>query len=670
MGEMIKELPASVKRYARYLMVMAGLGGLLYGIDVGVIAAALPYIQETSTYTAQQLSIVVAAVLFGSVLSSLFAGAMAECLGRKKVILLSALCFTASIPVICFSNNGFVMLMSGRILQGASAGLVGVVIPMYLAECLDEKSRGSGTGMFQLMLTIGLVFAAVIGIVVTHFVGAADSAVVSDTAKKVAWQAIFWSSALPGVILFFGAFKLRESPRWLYKRGRRDEAIAALAANNGEEKAQDILREMIAADEAAAAEKKSIAEASRGDSIFQRKYILPFLLAVIILACNQTTGINSVLNYSVKIFQQAGLAGETANWADLALKVANCLMTIVACALVDRKGRKFLLKLGTSGIILGLCGVGCMFLSVERTRIDVTDAVRAHVVNDAWLKTSVDDMVKEAGDRAAALLDGGNVRDGAQLIVTYRQGADSAQLVAEHFDRDGFAEKLSAAGLAYDDAAMKASDVNASHAAFMNDLAKGQSDKAKGTARLSEKILGGLVEVPAEAKDGLATAARTLERNGDRVLIEPGFAYPQTFMDKLCFWEKPFEAGELKKLTIVRAELGMKPNPFTGWMVTVFFVVFIAFFAVGPGVCAWLALSELMPTRIRANGMSIGMIINQGVSTTIAGTFLPWVGSSGYSSVFFCLAGFTVIYFITAAFFLPETKGKTLEEIEAYFAKK
>ena len=80
-----------------------------------------------------------------------------------------------------------------------------------------------------------------------------------------------------------------------------------------------------------------------------------------------------------------------------------------------------------------------------------------------------------------------------------------------------------------------------------------------------------------------------------------------------------------------------------------------------------MALSELMPNRIRANGMAIALLINQGVSTTIAGTFLPWVGASGYSTVFFCLGAFTIIYFITAAFFMPETKGRTLEEIEQYF---
>jgi hypothetical protein len=96
----------------------------------------------------------------------------------------------------------------------------------------------------------------------------------------------------------------------------------------------------------------------------------------------------------------------------------------------------------------------------------------------------------------------------------------------------------------------------------------------------------------------------------------------------------------------------------------------MSFFAVGPGVCVWLALSELMPTRIRSNGMSIALLINQAVSTTIAAIFLPTVGKYGYSTMFFAFAGFTVIYFVTAAFFLPETKGKTLEEIEEHFEGK
>ena len=95
--------------------------------------------------------------------------------------------------------------------------------------------------------------------------------------------------------------------------------------------------------------------------------------------------------------------------------------------------------------------------------------------------------------------------------------------------------------------------------------------------------------------------------------------------------------------------------------------VFVGFYAMGPGVCVWLALSELMPTRIRSNGMSVALVINQLVSTTLAAIFLPVVGKHGYSSMFFVFVGCTVVYFLTVLLFLPETKGKTLEEIEKHF---
>jgi len=678
------ELPASVKRYALYLMVMAGLGGLLYGIDVGVIAAALPYIEETSTYTPQEISLVVAAVLAGSVLSSLFAGMLAEWLGRKKVIIISALLFTLSIPVICFSGGVFGLLMAGRILQGASAGLVGVVVPMYLAECLDADSRGKGTGMFQFMLTVGLVFAALIGLITTMCVGAATDVMVADTDKIIAWQVIFWCSAIPGIILFFGAFKLKESPRWLYRNGREDEALLALAANNGEEAAKEILDEMKAADAKEAADKAAMAEAAKGDTLFQRKYVIPFLLAVVVLACTQATGINSVLNYSVKIFQQAGLEGETANYADLAIKIVNMLMTIVAVTLVDKKGRTFLLKMGTLGIIVGLAGVGSMFLMVENNRVDVTPYVTKQLnkqltaANEqgAQLAVSIEDVVKNAAADNAELVKVGKVLDGVRLVVTCNRCSDN-QVVAEYYDRAAELKKLEgvqvkdAAGnvtpLVYEDKALDAGSVDLAKAkeAFLKSQTSAGEEK---TLSLSDKLRKGeLTLVDESKKDDIIATIQKLEKNSDRVIISPDFAAEPNFIDNICFWQDKPEVGSLKEVKIARAEVGMKPSPITGWAVTGFFVVFIAFYAAGPGVCVWLALSELMPNRIRANGMAIALLINQTVSTTIAGTFLPWVGSAGYSGVFFWLAGFTVIYFITAAFFMPETKGRTLEEIEQYF---
>jgi MFS family permease len=120
-------------------------------------------------------------------------------------------------------------------------------------------------------------------------------------------------------------------------------------------------------------------------------------------------------------------------------------------------------------------------------------------------------------------------------------------------------------------------------------------------------------------------------------------------------------------LKIDAAFLTPVPSSANGWMVAMTLYLFMAFFAVGPGVCVWLAMSELLPTRIRSNGMSIALFLNSVTQTAIAAVFLPTVGRYGYASMFFGFAACTVVYFVTAAFFLPETKGKTLEQIEEAF---
>jgi SP family myo-inositol transporter-like MFS transporter 13 len=158
-------------RYSRFLLLVAGLGGLLYGIDVGIIGGALPYLEATSHLTAAQLSVIVAAVLLGTVLSTIFAGALADWMGRKPLMVLSGFTFVLSIPVIALSQ-GYGPLFFGRLLQGMSGGLIGVVVPLYLAECLSANSRGKGTGIFQWLLTLGIVTAALVGIYYSYRVQA------------------------------------------------------------------------------------------------------------------------------------------------------------------------------------------------------------------------------------------------------------------------------------------------------------------------------------------------------------------------------------------------------------------------------------------------------------------------------------------------------------------
>jgi MFS transporter, SP family, solute carrier family 2 (myo-inositol transporter), member 13 len=239
-------LDSSKAGYNRFLLLVAGLGGLLYGVDVGIIAGALPYLQATSKLNAGQLSSIVAAVLLGSVISTLFAGLLADWLGRKPLMILSGLMFVFSIPVIALSQ-GYGPLVLGRLLQGVSAGLIGVVVPLYLAECLAATNRGKGTGIFQWLLTLGIVSAALVGI---YFSIRVDQVAKLGDAEKLfafkdaAWRGIFWVSLPPGILFVVGSFFVAESPRWLFRGGKKEAALQALLRSRSSEQAQSELREM------------------------------------------------------------------------------------------------------------------------------------------------------------------------------------------------------------------------------------------------------------------------------------------------------------------------------------------------------------------------------------------------------------------------------------------
>jgi SP family myo-inositol transporter-like MFS transporter 13 len=578
--------------YNRFLLLVAGLGGLLYGVDVGIIAGALPYLEATSGLNAGQLSIVVAAVLLGSVISTLFAGALADWIGRRLLMTLSGVLFVVSIPVIALSH-GYEPLVLGRLLQGISAGLIGVVVPLYLAECLSASSRGKGTGIFQWLLTLGIVAAAVVGMFFS--IRVEEVAKLGDATrllafKDTAWRSIFWVSLPPGILFVIGSFMVAESPRWLFRRGRRDDALGALLRSRTTEQANLELAEM---EQAAASEKSNTSTGAKAkESLLRRKYVIPFVLACVILACNQATGVNSIIGYNANILLQSGLSDVQAHWGYVLFTVVNFLMTIGGVLLVDRKGRKFLLSLGSAGIIVSLLCTGTLFRRTEKLRVDSRAAVQSMVSADQKLAllydtTAADNLLAASGDVGNALRN-----RPTSLIVIYSCGDFRA---------------------------------------------------ATKVARSDDQ------------------AAKPIEITRESCL-------PANKV--VAFFSNPFsnlDASRQAPLRIDNALVSPVPSAHNGWMVAITLFVFMAFFAIGPGVCVWLALSELMPTRIRSNGMSIALLINQAVSTGIAATFLPTVGKYGYSTMFFAFAACTVVYFITAAVFLPETKGKTLEEIEAHF---
>lgn len=582
--------PNEKASYNRFLLLVAGLGGLLYGVDVGIIAGAYPYLEATSKLTAGELSSVVAAVLLGSVISTLFAGALADWMGRRLLMTLSGVLFVISIPAIALSH-GYEPLILGRLLQGVSAGLIGVVVPLYLAECLAASTRGKGTGIFQWLLTLGITAAAMVGMYFSFRVN--EVAKLGDAAKLIAfkdkaWRSIFWVSLPPGLLFVIGTFLVAESPRWLFRRGKRDAAYAALLRSRTSEQANLELAEM---DQAATAEAQ-ISGTKAKESLLRRKYVTPFVLACVILACNQATGVNSIIGYNANILLQSGLSDVLAHWGYVIFTVVNFLTTIGGVMLVDRKGRKFLLSVGTAGIIVSLICTGLLFHQTERLRVDSSSPLQSMVTSDQKITLTYDqklaDTLLSAGGDTARLI----ASRPTSLVVIYSYGEFRA----------------------------------ATKAARSDDTAATPIEITRESSIPANKVV--------------------------------------------AFFSNPFgnlDAARQAPLRIDNALITPLPSTHNGWLVAITLFVFMAFFAIGPGVCVWLALSELMPTRIRSNGMSIALLINQAVSTTIAAVFLPTVGKYGYSTMFWGFAACTVIYFITAAFLLPETKGKTLEEIEAHF---
>ncbi len=581
---------AAIRKYNALLLAVAGLGGLLYGMDIGIVGSALPYLKDTSGLQPAELSIVVAAMLLGAVFSTLFAGLLADWMGRKPLMNLCGVVFVLSIPTIALSH-GFAQLLAGRLLEGVSAGLIGVVVPLYLAECLPANRRGRGAGVFQWLPVASMLFAALMGIYFSYrvqAVAATGNAQALFAYKDHAWRNLFWAALPFGLLFLLGSLAVGESPRWLFQRGRKDKALASLMRACNDEQAALELGEMEAARSSAAV---AADQGKRQDPLLRRKYVVPFLLACTILACNTATGVNSIIAYNTDILRQSGLSDLAAHWGYAIFMALNFLFTLGGLILVDRKGRKFLLVAGTAGIVVSMAAVGLLFRASEQAGRNVTAQLQAMVTPDQQLHLRFD---AAAADKLLAAAAGGRIDSRrASLGVIYSYGNFTAS----------------------------------------------------------------------------TSFVRSTGPSAHPIEIDRGDCLPANRV--LAFFKNPFgrlDAARTAPLRIDRATIAEVPSTSHGWRVALALFVFMAAFAFGPGVCVWLALSELMPTRIRSAGMSMALVLNQMVSTVLAAIFLPFAGRHGYAAMFFFFAGCTVVYLVTAAFFLPETKGKTLEEIEAHFA--
>lgn len=326
------------------IAAIAATGGLLFGFDTGVISGAIPFFQQDFRLDDGMIEIVTSAGLLGAILGALGCGRLTDRLGRRKVILASAVIFAIGAVWSGWAADVW-NLVAARLFLGVAIGVSSFAVPLYLAEISPTAIRGRLVALFQLMITIGVLVSYL------------SDLFFADEADMACWRPMFYVGVVPALILLTGMLFLPETPRWLMGKGRETESLAILKRIEGQAAAAESLarmREEIV---------KSANEKSDWKALLQPWMRTPLIIAVGIMFFQQFIGINTVIYYSPKIFLMAGFDGTVAAiWASVGVGVVNVLFTLVSVYFVDRLGRRKLYFTGVTGIFLSLGLLGLCFL--------------------------------------------------------------------------------------------------------------------------------------------------------------------------------------------------------------------------------------------------------------------------------------------------------------------
>lgn len=326
------------------ICLIIAIGGLLFGFDTAVISGAILPLKQQFELDAISEGWLVSSGLVGCIVGVLIAGILSDRIGRKKTIIIAAWMFLLS-AAGCAWASGIPMLVFFRIIGGIGVGMASVVSPMYITEFAAARRRGQMVAYYQLAITIGIVLAYasnawLTGIEVPFF-----------TTAEV-WRPMFLAMALPSLLYLFLLIKVPESPRWLMKKGQPQKAADILQSVHPKEEVEKEIYGM--ANAALKAENKKM-------SLLSPAIRLPLLIGIVLAVLQQFSGINAIIYYGPGIFEAAGFDSSNALLFQVVIGGVNVLSTFIAIRLVDKVGRKSLLKVGLSGIVLSLICCGILF---------------------------------------------------------------------------------------------------------------------------------------------------------------------------------------------------------------------------------------------------------------------------------------------------------------------
>jgi sugar porter (SP) family MFS transporter len=329
--------PGALRRNVFLLAAITALGGLLFGYDTGVVAGALLYIHLAfGMLTSLDKELVVSLLLLGAIVGALAGGMVADAIGRRPTLLITAVIFIVGALGAAFSPS-LEALIAMRFVIGLAVGTASQTVPLFISEMAPRKLRGTLVSFNQLAITIGILA----GFLVDYGLSASGN-----------WRLMFGLAVVPGVLLFIGIAFQKESAHWLIRKGRIEEAREVLT------------RVRAGADIAAEIKDVETLQLVKGRfrDLLQPTLRKVLLIGVILAVLQQVTGINTIIYYLPTLLKGAGFGAGSSLLANVGNGVVNVSLTIVSLLLVDRLGRRPLLITGLCGMTIALLVVAVNFL--------------------------------------------------------------------------------------------------------------------------------------------------------------------------------------------------------------------------------------------------------------------------------------------------------------------
>ncbi|HEY4979542.1 MAG TPA: sugar porter family MFS transporter [Candidatus Acidoferrum sp.] len=341
------------------------LGGLLFGYDNIVISGAIGFLSQLFHLDAAGIGWAAGCALVGCIAGCAAAGSVADYLGKKKGLALCALCFALSSIGMLFAADLHQFVL-WRLIGGVGIGAASVISPNYIAEIAPTKIRGRCVTLYQLGIVAGILAAVFVNMLIQRMGNEAWNI-------STGWRWMFLAGIVPAVLFGVMILPAVESPRWLMKMGRRDQAIGVLAKINGAD---------VARSEAAEIENSLATEEGHISELFTT-FRRPLLLGIMLAGLQQLSGITPIFSFLPEIFRTAGTATSDAFFQSVLVSLINLVFTLFALWLVDRAGRKTLILAGTSLQFVSLAMVG-WFYHIHGSGLAVLIFVMSFVAGHAF----------------------------------------------------------------------------------------------------------------------------------------------------------------------------------------------------------------------------------------------------------------------------------------------